>query len=59
MVVMRGPDATAGSTLIFLKKRGISVPTALEISIARTRDIPIQPETAYAKSAVLCFASII
>ena len=46
MVVISGPDATAGSILIFLKNSGISVPTAPEITIATIRDRPIQPDTA-------------
>ena len=32
--------------MIFSKKRGISVPTALEMSIASTREMPMQPDTA-------------
>ena len=47
-VVMRGPEATAGSMLIFLKNRGISVPTALEMAMASSREIPMQPDTAEA-----------
>ena len=39
---MSGPEATAGSTLIFLKKRGINIPTALEISIAKTIETIMQ-----------------
>ena len=46
MVVINGPDATAGSTLIFLKNSGIHVPTAPEMTIATTSAIPMQPETA-------------
>lgn len=45
-VVISGPDATAGSIPIFLKKIGISVPTRLAISIAIKSEIPIQNETA-------------
>lgn len=58
IVVMRGPYATAGSTLIFLKKSGIRVPTALDISIATIIDTPIQPETAKENDAAFFFIHI-
>ena len=45
-VVISGPDATAGSILIFLKNNGIQVPTALEINIANNSATPIHPDTA-------------
>ena len=51
-VVINGPEATAGSTPTFLKNSGIQVPTALEISIARSRATPMQPDTAYANTKV-------
>ena len=37
----------------FLKNNGMQVPTALEISIARSRDKPMHPDTAYANIRVL------
>ena len=46
MVVINGPEATAGSIWIFLKNNGIQVPTALEISMASNREHPIHAETA-------------
>ena len=45
-MVISGPEATAGSTPIFLKNIGTSVPTPLEISIASMRAEPIQADTA-------------
>ena len=45
MVVISGPEATAGSTFIFLKNIGISVPTALDMSIATSIEAPIQLDT--------------
>ena len=44
MVVISGPEATAGSIWIFLKNIGISVPTRLDISIASISAAPIQSE---------------
>jgi hypothetical protein len=44
MVVINGPDATAGSILIFLNITGIIVPKNAEHTIAVNRAIPIQPE---------------
>ena len=43
-VVMSGPEATAGSTLIFLKNMGMAVPTKLEITMDSSSDTPTQPE---------------
>ena len=45
---MSGPDATAGSTPIFEKNIGMSVPTAEEIIIDKARDTPTQLDTANA-----------
>ena len=45
MVVINGPDATAGSTWILWKNIGMIVPTKLEITIATTSDIPTHPES--------------
>ena len=53
MYVISGPEATAGSIRIILKNNGMQVPTALEISIARSRDKPMHPDTAYANIRVL------
>jgi hypothetical protein len=53
IVVISGPDATAGSTWILLKKSGINVPTALEITIATKRENPMQAEIANAMGALL------
>ena len=50
---MSGPEATAGSMWIFLKNNGMQVPTALEISIASSREEPMQADTAKAKIRVL------
>ena len=36
----------------FFENSGIQVPTALEISIARSRATPMQPDTAYANTKV-------
>ena len=44
--MIRGPEATAGSTPTFLKNSGMQVPTALDTSMATSRDNPIQPDTA-------------
>ena len=49
--MMSGPEATAGSTPIFLKKIGITVPEMLESSIAAMSAMPMQPETPNAMSA--------
>ena len=46
--MISGPEATAGSTPIWLKKIGIAIPTKLKISIARSNDNPIQAEIANA-----------
>ena len=51
--MMSGPEATAGSMWIFLKNNGMQVPTALEISIASSREEPMQADTAKAKIRVL------
>ena len=53
MVVINGPEATAGSMLIFLKNIGIRVPTALDINIAVNNEIPMHPDTEKAKSHAL------
>ena len=45
MVVIRGPEATAGSIFIFLKNIGTVVPTKLDITIDMSKDIPTHPET--------------
>ena len=50
-MVISGPDATAGSILIFLKNIGISVPTALETAIAISNASPIHPDAEKAKIA--------
>ena len=42
--MISGPDATAGSILIFLKNIGIRVPSVELIIIATIRDMPIQPD---------------
>ena len=44
-VVMSGPDATAGSTPIFLKKIGMMVPMAVDMVMDTRRAIAVQPET--------------
>ena len=43
IVVIKGPEATAGSIFIFLNKRGISVPPSAEMNIASARETPMQP----------------
>jgi cytochrome bd-type quinol oxidase subunit 1 len=48
MVVISGPDATAGSTWILLKNSGMSVPTALDITIATKSEKPITADIAKA-----------
>ena len=45
MVVMSGPEATAGSMWILWNSMGMTVPTRLEITMATTRDTPTQPES--------------
>ena len=45
MVVMRGPDATAGSMWILWNSMGMMVPTKLEMTIATMREMPTQPES--------------
>lgn len=45
-MVIIGPDATAGSIFIFLKKSGVSVPTALDTIMASISEMPIQPDIA-------------
>lgn len=44
MVVISGPEATAGSILIFLKITGMTVPKKLDKSIAASSEMPMQPE---------------
>ena len=51
MVVISGPEATAGSTPNFLNRMGIMVPEREDASIASTIAIPRQPETEKAKMA--------
>lgn len=48
IVVISGPDATAGSTLILWKNIGINVPTRLDITIAAIKDIPTHADIANA-----------
>ena len=48
MVVISGPDATAGSMPIFLKNIGISVPSSDAIIIETNNDTPMHAETASA-----------
>ena len=57
MVVISGPEATAGSTFIFLKKSGITVPKKLDSAIAASIAMPIQPETRNAYDAALPVAN--
>ena len=45
MVVMSGPDATAGSMWILWNSMGMMVPTKLEMTIATMREMPTQPES--------------
>lgn len=45
MVVINGPDATAGSIFILLKNIGTSVPIRLEITIDAKSENPTQPDT--------------
>ena len=45
MVVMSGPDATAGSIWILWNSMGMTVPTRLEMTIATMRETPTQPES--------------
>ena len=45
MVVMRGPDATAGAMGILWYSMGMLVPTKLEMTIATMREMPTQPES--------------
>ena len=45
MVVIRGPDATAGSMWILWNSMGMMVPTKLEMTIATMREMPTQPES--------------
>lgn len=49
------PDATAGSTPIFWKKIGITVPNKEEISMASIMAAPRHPETAKAKDSPFPF----
>ena len=58
MVVMRGPEATAGSTLMALKKMGMTVPEMLESSMDSTSARPIQAETAKASAGVWALNSV-
>ncbi len=44
MVVISGPDATAGSTFILWKNSGTKVPMKLDIIMDTKREIPTQPE---------------
>ena len=50
MVLIKGPDAMAGSIFIFLNTIGIIAPLNPEIIIAATNAKPIHPETANANS---------
>ena len=59
IVVMSGPDATAGSMCSLSNMSGIAVPTKPEISIASNRAAPTQPETAKAYPTPVDFVSII
>lgn len=43
-VVIRGPDATAGSTFTLLKNKGTNVPTRLEMMMAKRSEVPTHPE---------------
>ena len=49
MVVIKGPDATAGSIFILWKKIGTKVPTRLEINIAINSETPTHPDIAKEK----------
>ena len=57
-MVIKGPDATAGSTPNFLNAIGITVPETLEISIAKSNATPMQADTAKPKPGVMPFAKI-
>ena len=58
MVVMSGPEATAGSTFIFFSRIGIPVPAMLESTMAVSSAIPVQSEMENACSAVCPLNSI-
>ena len=45
MVVIIGPDATAGSNLIFLKKTGNNKPRILDKDKAKNKARPAEPAT--------------
>ena len=45
VVVISGPEATAGSMWILWNSMGISVPTRLETTMETISDIPTQPDS--------------
>ena len=52
IVVINGPDATAGSMFILLKKRGTIVPINPETNMAAISAMPAQPDMAKASIKV-------